>query len=119
MRPGAATGQRIRKKSWRQTRIKSSKTSWRKGKRFLLHEARALKSNQGADSVMLMFTTHDVNRSYAVGPDQGYADNTAIGYWGVGSGGVYYFSQPFDYEHEALHLCGAWMNIQDHVHAIQ
>ena len=69
--------------------------------------ARALKTYAGADSVILMFLTHDAFTGYAVGPDQGYADKTAIGYWFVGSGGVYYFSQPFDYEHESLHLYGA------------
>jgi hypothetical protein len=68
---------------------------------------RAIKSYQGADSVMLMFLTHDATRSYAVGPDQGYADKAAIGYWWVGSNGVYYFSTPYHYEHEALHLYGA------------
>lgn len=69
--------------------------------------ARALKSSTGADSVILMFLTHDAFTGYAVGPNQGYADKTAIGYWWVGSGGVHYFSQPFDYEHESLHLYGA------------
>lgn len=69
--------------------------------------ARALKSSTGADSVTLMFLTHDATRSYAVGPDQGYADKAAIGYWWVGSNGVYYFSSPYHYEHEALHLYGA------------
>eukprot|EP00825_Cyclidium_porcatum_P043645 TRINITY_DN623_c0_g1_i1.p2 TRINITY_DN623_c0_g1~~TRINITY_DN623_c0_g1_i1.p2 ORF type:complete len:224 (-),score=-3.09 TRINITY_DN623_c0_g1_i1:90-761(-) len=69
--------------------------------------ARALKSSTGADSVTLMFLTHDAFSGYAVGPDQGYADKSAIGYWLVGSGGVHYFSTPFDYEHEALHLYGA------------
>jgi hypothetical protein len=69
--------------------------------------ARALRISAGADSVMLMFLTHDATRSYAIGPDQGYADKAAIGYWYVGSGGVYYFSTQFHYEHEALHLYGA------------
>ena len=37
-RPGVVTGQRTGKKSWRKTRIKLSKASWRKGKKFLLRE---------------------------------------------------------------------------------
>jgi len=69
--------------------------------------ARALKVYADADSVILMFLTHDAYSGYAVGPDQGYADKTAIGYWWIGSGGAHYFSQPFDYEHESLHLYGA------------
>ncbi|MFA6225422.1 MAG: hypothetical protein WC620_04370 [Methanoregula sp.] len=59
--------------------------------------ARALKSSTGADSVTLMFLTHDAFRPYAIGPDQGYADKAAILYWVVGSGGVHYFSKPYDY----------------------
>jgi hypothetical protein len=69
--------------------------------------ARALKSYQGADSVMLMFATHDVNRSYAVGPDQGYADKAAIAYWWRGSDSAVHFATQYHYEHEALHLYGA------------
>jgi len=69
--------------------------------------ARALKTYAGADSVSLMFLTHDAFTAYAIGPDQGYADRAAIAYWFIGSGGTYYFSQPFDYEHEGLHLYGA------------
>jgi len=69
--------------------------------------ARALKSYQGADSVMLMFATHDITRSYAVGPDQGYADKAAIGYWWMGSDSAVHFATQYHYEHEALHLYGA------------
>lgn len=69
--------------------------------------ARALKSYQGADSVLLMFATHDVTRSYAVGPDQGYADKAAIGYWWLGSDSAVHFATQYHYEHEALHLYGA------------
>jgi hypothetical protein len=69
--------------------------------------ARALKSYQGADSVVLLFATHDVTRSYAVGPDQGYADKTAIGYWWLGSDSAAHFATQYHYEHEALHLYGA------------
>jgi hypothetical protein len=54
-----------------------------------------------------MFLTHDAFRPYAVGPDQGFADKAGISYWVVGSGGLHYFTKPYDYQHEALHLYGA------------
>jgi hypothetical protein len=69
--------------------------------------ARAIKIYADADSVILMFVTHDVTRSYAVGPDQGYADKAAIGYWWLGSDSAVHFATQFHYEHEALHLYGA------------
>jgi hypothetical protein len=69
--------------------------------------ATALKNYQGADSVILMFVTHDITRSYAVGPDQGYADKAAIGYWWLGSDYAVHYATQYHYEHEALHLYGA------------
>ncbi|ADN36302.1 hypothetical protein Mpet_1545 [Methanolacinia petrolearia DSM 11571] len=68
--------------------------------------ARSVKSWSGADSVILLYFTHDDWGAYAVGPDKGYADKTAISYWGrTGSGSVP--SVPGSYEHESLHLYGA------------
>ena len=68
--------------------------------------ARSIKSWSGANSVMLVYLTHDAMGGYAVGPNQGYADKLALSYWGVGSSGRF-DSVPASYEHEALHLYGA------------
>ncbi len=68
--------------------------------------ARSIKSWSDADSVILLYFTHDDWGAYAIGPDMGYADKTAISYWGrTGSGSVP--SIPGSYEHESLHLYGA------------
>lgn len=68
--------------------------------------ARSAKSWSDADSVILLYFTHDDWGAYAIGPDMGYADKTAISYWGrTGSGSVP--SIPGSYEHESLHLYGA------------
>ncbi len=44
--------------------------------------ARSIKTWSGADSVIVLYYTHDDMGAYAVGPDQGYADKGAISYWG-------------------------------------
>jgi len=68
--------------------------------------ARAAKSWSGADSVILLYFTHDDMGGYAVGPDQGYADKGALSYWGRADWGRFP-SVPESYEHESLHLYGA------------
>jgi hypothetical protein len=68
--------------------------------------ARSIKSWSGADSVMLLYLTHDDKGGYAIGPDQGFADKLALSYWGLGGGGRFN-SVPGSYEHEGLHLYGA------------
>jgi hypothetical protein len=68
--------------------------------------ARSVKSWSGADSVILLYLTHDDMGAYAVGPDKGYADKTAISYWGLADWGRF-DSKPGSYEHESLHLYGA------------
>ena len=70
--------------------------------------AEALKTISGADSVMLIYCTHDDKSSYAVGPDQGYADKAAVSFWTKGNIGSQKDISPLGhYEHEALHLFGA------------
>ncbi|MCK9306104.1 MAG: hypothetical protein M0P17_01080 [Methanoculleus sp.] len=68
--------------------------------------ARAAKSWSGADTVILLYFTHDDMGGYAIGPDQGYADKGALSYWGRGAGWRFP-SAPGSYEHESLHLYGA------------
>ena len=68
--------------------------------------ARSIKSWSGADTVILLYLTHDDMGGYAIGPDQGYADKTAISYWGKADWGRF-DSMPGSYEHESLHLYGA------------
>ncbi len=68
--------------------------------------ARSIKSWSGADTVILLYLTHDDMGGYAIGPDQGYADRTAISYWGRANWGRF-DSVPGSYEHESLHLYGA------------
>ncbi|MBP2147188.1 hypothetical protein J2129_002642 [Methanofollis sp. W23] len=68
--------------------------------------ARSIKSWSGADTVILLYLTHDDMGGYAVGPDQGYADRTALSYWGKADWGRFN-SVPGSYEHESLHLYGA------------
>ena len=68
--------------------------------------ARSIKSWSGADTVILLYLTHDDMGGYAVGPDKGYADKTAISYWGRADWGRF-ASVPGSYEHESLHLYGA------------
>lgn len=68
--------------------------------------ARSIESWSGADTVILLYLTHDDKGAYAVGPDMGYADKTAISYWGLADWGRF-DSVPGSYEHESLHLYGA------------
>ncbi|HPD11603.1 MAG TPA: hypothetical protein PLN56_11485 [Methanoregulaceae archaeon] len=68
--------------------------------------ARSIKTWSGADSVIVLYYTHDDMGAYAVGPDQGYADKGAISYWGRSIYGRF-SSVPGSYEHESLHLYGA------------
>lgn len=64
------------------------------------------KDVSGADSVMLVYFTHDDLGGTAIGPDQGYADRIALSYWGDG-GSWRFNSEPGSYEHEAVHAYGA------------
>jgi len=68
--------------------------------------ARSLKNWSGANTVILLYLTHDDMGGYAVGPDQGYADKGALSYWGRADWGRFP-SVPESYEHESLHLYGA------------
>ena len=69
--------------------------------------ARAMKSAYNADSVILMFFVHEVDRSYAVGTDQGYADKCVVYFWRSQNWIIMNVAEANVYAHEALHLYGA------------
>jgi hypothetical protein len=65
------------------------------------------KSEYDADSVIIIYFTHDANSSYALNPAlTGYADKTAVSYWTYNDIGDD-ISPDRIYEHEILHLFGA------------
>jgi PKD repeat protein len=74
--------------------------------RYTTKLAKYMKSISGADSVILVFFTHDDKGATATGPDQGYADKVLVSYWGVSQGQVF-DSQAGSYEHEIVHAYGA------------
>ena len=69
--------------------------------------AESYKTSQNANSVMLVFFTHDDKGAYALGPDKGYADKCAVSYWGLYADGSRFDASINSYEHEVLHLYGA------------
>ena len=68
--------------------------------------ARAYQSANNADSIVIIYFTHDYGGAYAT-LNQGYGEKAVVSYWGSAPGLVRDQSIPESYQHEALHLFGA------------
>jgi hypothetical protein len=75
--------------------------------RYSEYLARSLKTTYDADSVMLVFVTHDEKGATATGPDSGYADKVLISFKGLRPDESTWDSEAGSYEHEILHAYGA------------
>jgi uncharacterized protein YneR len=67
--------------------------------------ARYWKAYEGADSVVIVYFTHDAMGAYAAGASWGYADKAVVSYWGYN--GEFFDAVPGSYEHETVHIFGA------------
>jgi hypothetical protein len=67
--------------------------------------ARYWKAYEGADSVVIVYFTHDAMGAYAAGAWWGYADKAVVSYWGYN--GEFFDAIPGSYEHETVHIFGA------------
>jgi hypothetical protein len=74
--------------------------------RYTTKLAEYMKSVSGADSVILVFFTHDNVGAGAVPSGNGYADRVGVSYWGKNPPYPDYNSEPGSYEHEIVHAYG-------------
>jgi len=69
--------------------------------------AKAMKAQEGADCVIIIFCTHDWQGAYASGTYWGFADRAVISFWGLDDSQEPFDAVPESYEHETVHLFGA------------